>query len=415
MSETKPKASFLEVAVIGCGGRGRSLMKHVLLPREEIHIRAVCDNQPLRLEAGAELVENEQGRRPAAYACYQEMLLTESVDAVFVFSAWENHMPATLFAMERKIPVACEVGGAYSVHECWQLVDTYERTRTPVMLLENCCYGRTELALLRMVREGLFGELVHAEGGYLHDLRTEIGRGDLNHHYRHRNYLLRNAENYPTHELGPIAMLFDINRGNRIVSLAAQGGAAWGMRDWAARQSDVSELTRTARFAQSDIVKTILKLAGGQTITLTLDTTLPRPYSRGLRLAGTHAMYSEENHSIFIDDCAEHHAAHFKWREQWGNADQYVEKYEHPIWIRFQEAGIRGGHDGMDWLVFDGFLDALRAGEPMPVDAYDMATWMAVTALSDESLAIGGHPVAFPDFTKGQWLLRRPGDFAPVE
>ena len=126
-------------------------------------------------------------------------------------------------------------------------------------------------------------------------------------------------------------------------------------------------------------------------------------------------MYNEENHSIFIDDSAEHHAAHFKWREQWGNADHYVKKYEHPIWIRFQEAGIRGGHDGMDWLVFDGFLDALRAGEPMPVDAYDMATWMAVTALSDESLAIGGHPVAFPDFTKGQWLLRRPGDFAPVE
>ncbi|MDI9469693.1 MAG: Gfo/Idh/MocA family oxidoreductase [Bacillota bacterium] len=412
MNKTKQP---LEVAVIGCGGRGLSLMEHVLLPREEIFVRAVCDNHPPRLEAGLELVEDRRGYRPEGYASYQEMLLAEKLDAVFVFSAWENHLPATLLAMELKVPVACEVGGAYSIHECWQLVDSYERTRTPVMLLENCCYGRTELALLRMVREGLFGKLVHAEGGYLHDLRSEIGHGDQDHHYRHRNYRLRNAENYPTHELGPIAMLFDINRGNRIVSLASHGGGAWGMNDWAGRQTDVSELTRTARFAQSDIVKTMLKLAGGETITLTLDTTLPRPYSRGLRIAGTRAMYNEENHSFFFDDNARHQDAHLSWREHWGNADHYVEEYEHPIWVRFQAAGIRGGHDGMDWLVFDGFLNALRAGEPMPVDAYDMATWMAVTALSDESLALGGHPVAFPDFTKGQWLLRKPGDFAPVE
>ncbi|MDI9469692.1 MAG: Gfo/Idh/MocA family oxidoreductase [Bacillota bacterium] len=410
----RPVADDLKIAVIGLGRRSLLLLEHILLPREELHISALCDLLPQRLEAGLDLVEAARGRRPVGYCSYQEMLLTERLDAVLVFSSWENHLPATLFAMEQKVAVACEVGGAYSVHECWQLVDTYERTRTPVMLLENCCYGRTELALLEMVRAGLFGALVHAEGGYLHDLRNTIGYGEQRQHYRRQNYRLRNADSYPTHALGPIAMYFDINRGNRIVSLASQGGGAWGMEDWARRQPDFAAEAGSVRFAQSDIVKTQLGLAGGQTVTLTLDTTLPRPYSRGLRLAGTRAMYNEENHSIFEERKAEHADAHFNWRGQWGNADRYVEQYEHPIWSRFLERGVRGGHGGMDWLVFDAFFDTLVSGEEMPIDACDMATWMAVTALSEESLALGGQPLPFPDFTKGQWLLRRPAVFAAV-
>ena len=411
MSEER-NGQLLNVAVIGMGNRGMNLTEVILLPRENVRVRAICDDYAPHLERGRALVEAHYGEVPTCYADYEDMIRSESVDCVFVFSAWENHLPATLFAMREHIPVAVEVGGAYSVHECWQLIDTYEATGTPVMLLENCCYGRTELMLLRMLREGLFGELVHADGGYLHDLRTEIATGDLRHHYRHRNYLIRNSENYPTHELGPIAKFFDINRGNRITALASWSSGAFGLRDWAERHDEVSELTKRANFAQGDIVKTNLKLAGGQTITLTLDTSLPRWYCRGLALHGTRGIYQEENHSIFLDGVDDD--KHFTWRKEWGNADRFFEDYEHPIWTRYQEEGVRGGHDGMDWLVFSAFLDAVRSGDPMPIDVYDMATWMAVTSLSEDSLAIGGQPLPFPDFTRGQWLLREPGVFAPV-
>lgn len=396
----------LKVGVVGLGGRGFNLMEAILLPRENVAVVAVCDLYEDRTQKAADKVKEIKGNEPFATQDYRE-LLEQDLDAVLVSNSWEHHIPVTLLAMEKGIFAGVEVGGAYSVHELWQLVDTYERTGTPVMLLENCCYGREELMVTRMVREGLFGEIVHGSGGYLHDLREEVAYGRENRHYRLENYRHRNTENYPTHELGPIAQIMDLNYGNRMLTLTATASRAAGMQDYLEQGKGPEDLGNV-RFQQGDIVTTVIKCAGGETIVLTLDTTLPRFYSRGFTIRGTRGMYMEDNNSVFLDGVND--ADHFGWRDHWNNAKDFAEDYEHPIWKTYLDEGIKGGHGGMDWLVFDAWLEAVEQGTEAPIDVYDMASWMVISTLAEDSVAMGGHPVAIPDFTKGMWMTRRPRD-----
>lgn len=298
--------------------------------------------------------------------------------------------------------VGLEVGGAYSIEDCWQLVRVSEETKMPCMMLENCCYGRTELMVLNMVRQCFFGEVIHCEGGYHHDLRTEISNGIENRHYRLRNYLNRNCENYPTHELGPIAKVLNINRGNRMISLSSVSSKAAGLKQYISDNKSRDHELAGASFAQGDIVKTTIRCAHGETITLTLDTTLPRAYSRGFNVRGTKAAYNEENNSIFIDGV--HNEFDGDWSVKWGNAKEYQEEYDHPIWKEYSKGDIKGGHDGMDWLVFSAFFESVKAGTQTPIDVYDTATWMSISVLSEQSIACGGAVVAIPDFTNGKWL-----------
>lgn len=274
------------------------------------------------------------------------------------------------------------------------------------MMLENCCYGRDELMVLNMVRQGVFGEIVHCQGGYRHDLRDEIAGGRENRHYRFRNYLHRNCENYPTHELGPIANVLDINRGNRMLSLVSVASKAVGLHEYLVREKGEGYDASRMQFMQGDVVTTIIKCAHGETICLTLDTTLPRAYSRGFHVQGTKGMYMEDNKSIFLDQ--KDNAFDFNWQERWNNIAEYQGQYDHPVWKAYQEEGIRGGHDGMDWLVVRAFFDAAKKKLPVPIDVYDTAAWMCVSGLSEQSIAMGGMPVAIPDFTNGRWMQRKP-------
>jgi hypothetical protein len=267
--------------------------------------------------------------------------------------------------------------------------------------MENCCFGRYELMVLNMVRQGLFGEIVHCAGGYHHDLRTGLADSPKNRHYRLDEYLYRNCENYPTHELGPIAEVLDINRGNRMLKLNSIASKAAGLRSFIRDRGGQDDV----RIAQGDIVTTVITCARGETITLTLDTTLPRAYSRGFEVRGTKGMFFEDNRSIFLD--SEHQKFEFNGKGLWGNADSYFERYEHPIWKQYIKEGVQGGHDGMDWLEFSAFFKAVREGTPVPIDVYDMASWMSITTLSEDSVAIGGGPVPIPDFTNGKWITRK--------
>ena len=299
-----------------------------------------------------------------------------------------------------------EVGGSYGIEDCWELVNTYEKTKTPLMFLENCCFGRREMMAKNMAELGIFGDIVHCAGGYHHDLRREISYGNENKHYRLRNYLHRNTENYPTHELGPIARVLNINHGNRLVSLTSTASRAAGLHEYIVANKGEDDPLRNKVFEQGDIVTTVIKCAHGETITLTLDTTLPRYYSRGFTVRGTKGMYEEATDSVFLDR-AEDIALEGAWRkEQSGNADEYAKEYEHPLWKQYLEEGVKGTHDGMDWLEFRVFFDCLKNEKQLPVDVYDAATWMAVTALSEESIQKGSMPVTFPDFTRGKWMIR---------
>lgn len=394
----------IKVGWIGLGMRGTWLLQLIIRNMKDVEITAVCDLYEDRAEHAAELVEQKFGKRPIVTTKYEEVLAIADINAIINTTSWESHMNISIASMEANKYVACEVGGAYSVQECWQLVEAYERTKVPCMIMENCCYGREELMVLNMVKQGVFGEIVHCAGGYNHDLRNEIAFGKENRHYRLNEYIHRNCENYPTHELGPIAKILDINRGNRMVSLVSLASKASGMKEYIKKEkSDDLELTNTV-FKQGDIVTTIIKCARGETITITLDTTLPRYYSRGFTVRGTRGMYMEENKSIFLDDM--HAENHFDWPKHWGNADSFREQYEHPIWKKYMAEGVKEGHGGMDWLVFADFFDSVRNGTQTPLDVYDMAAWMCITALTEESIALGGQPVAIPDFTNGRWTKR---------
>lgn len=393
----------VRLGVIGLGGRGMS-QTQTLLQMKDIEISAVCDVYPDRVAAGQELVKKHRDYMPAGETDYRRVIDRKDVEAVLVFSSWETHIDICIDAMNAGKCVATEVGGANSVEDCWRLVRAYENTGIECMLLENCCYGKEEMTLLNMVRKGLFGTLVHCEGGYRHDLRSEIGMGDIDRHYRQRHFLHRNGELYPTHELGPIAQYLDINRGNRMVSLVSMASKAAGLHEWLKEHRGDSPLAN-AQVNEGDIVTTLIKCANGETITLTHDCTLPRPYSRGGVLQGTRGIWMEDNRSIYIEGMSPTDDGY--WTHRWESDKKYMDEYEHPLWKEYEEFGLRGGHGGMDYLALRAFIQSVQNGTVPPIDTYDTASWMAITALSEESVAMGSLPVPVPDFTGGRWLQKR--------
>jgi predicted dehydrogenase len=400
----------INIGIIGIGGgRGRGLMKDCILPRKEVRVAAVCDlHEDRRLEAAAQ-VEKAGQSRPLVSADYREVLAMKGLDAVLIATGWAPHIEIACAAMKAGLYTAVEVGGAYSLDDCWRLVRTHEETGTHCMLMENCCFGRYELLVLNMVRQGLFGEIVHCQGGYRHDLRGEISGGWENRHYRKDNYLLRNCENYPTHELGPLAEVLDINRGNRMVKLNSVASKAAGLHEFILSRQGADSPDAKLRFAQGDVVTTIITCARGETIVLTLDTTLPRAYSRAFHVQGTRGMFNEDTRTIFLDRQDE--KFEFSGKGLWGSADSYFEKYDHPLWKSYIEDGVQGGHDGIDWLEFSALFKAVRENAPPPIDVYDMASWMSISTLSEDSIALGGAPVPIPDFTNGKWLTRKDRPF----
>jgi len=393
----------LNFAVIGLGGRGTSLLTSVLLPlckSENLRVTAVCDVYEDRTVHAADKVAEAGFSRPATYTDYKEAVKHPGLDAVIVSSAWESHIEIAIAAMKAGLYTAMEVGGAYSVEDCWQLVHTYEETGRHCMLLENCCYGNEELAVLNMYRQGLLGGGGHSYGGYHHDLRGEIINGKEWRHYRLRNYINRNCDNYPTHEFGPIAKLLDINNGNRIVTLNSFASSSKSMHEFAVSERGADSPLGKTEFKQGDIVTTVIKCQKGQTIVLTLDTTLHRNYSRGFTVRGTKGSYFEDGRYFCIDDASDYK---FNPKKFWGNADDVIEEFKHDIWKNHTACD---DHGGMDWLVISAFVESVKKDIRPPIDTYDAATYMCITALSEQSITLGGSTVFVPDFTRSKWYRR---------
>ena len=271
------------------------------------------------------------------------------------------------------------------------------------MMLENCCYGRREMAALRMAREGLFGELVHAVGSYSHylpDCDLFVNRGEQGYPYRLDEYIHRNCEQYPTHALGPIAKIFGINRGNRFLTINSLASKSRGLSDYCARTLGENNPYRDTVFVQGDVVNSVITCANGETIALTLDTTLPRAfYSRSFSIRGTHGMCDEARRVFFLEGMKE---------EVENNEKEVMSEHEHPLHEEYLKGASLGGHGGMDWLVVRAFVESVKAGTDTPIDAYDTVTWMSIAPLSEESIRKGGAPVEIPDFTRGKWFRRTP-------
>ena len=228
----------IKIGVVGYGCRGRSITKSVLLKSPLFEVVAVCDEYEDRAEQGAADVEKVYGKAAFSSVDYRDVLAYEGLEAIYVATSWETHVRIAIETLKKGIPVAVEVGGAYSVEELWELVHTQEQTGTPLMFMENCCFGKHELLATSLVRHGVLGEIVHCHGAYAHYLAEEIAGGEIKRHYRLRNYLTRNCENYPTHELGPIAKVLNINRGNRLVSLVSIASKAVGMEDYISQNAE---------------------------------------------------------------------------------------------------------------------------------------------------------------------------------
>ena len=389
----------IKVAYLGLGGRGSGMLRHVFCEMPDVEITVLCDPYAPALERGRTILE--QAGRPAALLTsdYDEAIHHPDVDAVVIMTGWQQHAPLAEKAVLAGKYTAVEVGCAFDLQECHRLVEAYEKTGAPLMMLENCCYGRREMMALNLARKGLYGSIIHCAGGYHHDLCYEdlfrhVKEG--NPHYRLDSYIYRNCEQYPTHELGPISKLLNINRGNRMLTLSSFASRSGGLQEAAKFYLGEDSPYAKINYKQGDIITTVITCAGGETIHLCLDTTTPRPYySRNFTVRGTKGMSAEEGKVVFFEGMPE------PTRD---NEEEMFEKYDHPLHAEYHAMGEKGGHGGMDWLVVRAFVESVKRGTQTPIDVYDTALWMSIAALSEQSIAMGGAPVPIPDFTKGKWI-----------
>lgn len=391
----------IKIGYIGLGRRGFYVLEHCISEMKDVEITTICDTYAPNLKKTKEFLICKGLPEPIITEDYHDILNNPEIDAVFIMTCWEGRSALAIEAMKAGKYAAIEVGCAFDLRECYDLVDTYEKTGIPVMMLENCCYGRREMMALNIARQGLFGDIVHCAGGYHHYLPDCELFSDIDNEYKHyrlNSYIKRNCEQYPTHELGPISKVLNINRGNKMLTLSSFASRSGGLREAAKRELGEDSSYANMEYKQGDIITTVITCAGGETIHLCLDTTLPRPYySRNFTVRGTMGMYTEERkvlHLVGIENAKEN------------NEEEMFEKYDHPLHKEYAAMGEREGHGGMDWLVCRAFVEAVKNGTNTPIDAYDTAAWMAIAPLSEASIAKGGAPVEFPDFTKGKWVKR---------
>lgn len=393
----------IRIGYIGLGRRGASVLKDCFLEMKDVEVAAICDWEEERLEKNAALMEEKGMIRPYTTKDYKELLADDSIDAVVIMSGWDTHVEIAKASILAGKYTAMEVGCAYDIQQCHDLINAYEQTKAPLMMLENCCYGRIEMMALNMASQGLFGEIVHCKGAYMHNLNKDELFLDYDSpvpHYRVKEYISRNCEQYPTHELGPIAKLLGINRGNRMMKLTSTASKSRGLKAYAEKNLPADSIYNNVEYKQGDIVNTCITCANGETILLTLDTTLPLPYySRDFTVRGTRGMCSEERKVVLVEDVENAYL---------NDENAYYERYDHPLHAEYVKVGERAGHGGMDWLVCRAFVESVKRGVNTPIDAYDTVSWMSIAALSEMSIQKGGAPVDIPDFTKGKWMRREP-------
>ena len=397
----------IRIGYIGVGGQGTNLLRSSL-SMKDIEVPAVCDINPDHLKRAQQLVEKSGRDRPAGYGQGEEdfrrMLTRDDLDGAIIATPWEWHAAMAVETMKAGKYACTEVPGATTVQECWDLVDASEDTGMPLMMLENHSYQDNNLAVLNMIRAGLFGELIHGECGYQHDVRfTKLDdQGNLK--WRGRHSVVRNGDLYTTHGLGPVAQWMDINCGNRFLYLTSTATKSRGIKHHAFRLFGPGHSSARRNYALGDIVTTVIKTARGETITINHDTNSPRPYSNMMKIQGTKGVYNELRHAVYFEP----EDPHGKHREEWQDFAPYQEKYRHSYWKEFEKLAAGSGHGGTDYIKLRGFFDAVKDRKPAPVDVYDTVAWSVVSPLSEASVAKGSAPEEFPDFTRGKWLNRKP-------
>jgi hypothetical protein len=391
----------VRIGYVGVGGMGSAHVQN-LLKIEGVEIRAVCDIVPEKVERVRRWVIEAGQREPETYSRgpedFRRLCEQDDVDLVYNATPWEWHVPVSVAAMQAGKHAATEVPAATTLEECWQLVENAEKAGRHCIMMENCCYDRPEMMCLNMVKQGILGEILHAEAGYLHDLRgikfSDEGEGL----WRLAHSIRRNANLYPTHGLGPVSQCMDINRGDRFASLVSMSSPSRGLSLYAAKKFGPDDLRARRKYALGDVNVSLIHTALGKVITLYHDTNLPRPYSRIHIVQGTQGLFEKYPNRVYIEGRSE--------LDKWDELGKYAE-FDHPVWKEQEERAKGAGHGGMDFIEDYRLIEALRTGRPPDMDVYDAAAISAVTPLSERSVATGGQPVEFPDFTRGQWKTPR--------
>jgi predicted dehydrogenase len=413
----------VRIGFVGLGSRGYSaLLRYPHI--EGVEIKALCDILPERVQMCQKLLKEKGVAEAIEYSgneeSWKEMVKREDLDLIYVCTPWSNHTSIGVFAMNHGKHVAIEVPCALTVAECWELVNTSEKTRQHCMMLENCCYDFFEMTTLSMAQQGVFGEIIHAEGAYIHNLaETLFTDGPNNVNFWRRKYNEKHTGNpYPTHGLGPVAQIMNINRGDRFTVLSSMStNSQLGMKAFANEKYGKNSFEANLKIKLGDMNTSMLQTANGKTVMIQHDITSPRPYSRIHLISGTkgiaqkypmiHAAGIESSLEISEGGALPVGIALEPNPHEWLKPEELaklVEKYKHPITRQYGEMAKQvGGHGGMDFIMDSRLIYCLRKGLPLDQSVYDGVTWSSIVELSEKSVLSGSKPIEVPDFTRGEW------------
>jgi hypothetical protein len=411
-SEAQPAPAFaakpietVRIGFVGIGGQGGGHVRN-LLRIPNCRITAVCDIRQERTDWAAKQIAEAGHPAPTAYTRgprdFERLCETEDLDLVFNATPWEWHAPIMLAAMKNGKHTATEVPAVMTLEDCWAIVEAAETHQRHCVMMENCNYDRMEMMVFNMVRQGALGEILHAGGGYLHDLR-EIKFADSGEGLWRRAWSMKLDGNlYPTHGLGPVANCLDINRGDRFDYLVSMSGPSRGLQAWAAEHEPSDSPKRKERYVLGDVNASLIKTARGRTIYVEHCTNLPRPYSRINLVQGSKGIFQGYPNRVYIEGRGREH--------QWEDASTVLGDFEHPLWRELAEQAKGAGHGGMDYIEDYRLIKCLHEGKPTDMDVYDAAALSAVVELSVRSVKRRSEAVDVPDFTRGRWKSRPPLD-----
>lgn len=401
-----PKLDKVRIGFIGLGNRGPGAverMSHI----QNVEIVALCDQYGDRVDACQKILSRNGLPQANVYSgskeAWKKMCERPDIDLVYICTPWALHTPMSVYAMEHGKHAATEVPAAISLDECWQLVETSEKTQKHCMMLENCCYDFFELLTLNMARQGFFGEIIHGEGAYIHDLlELNFEKNGYAEMWRLKeNY--RNGNIYPTHGLGPICQIMNINRGDRMDYLTSLHSADFMMEAEAQKRAmeDSFYTEFVGKKFRGNMNTTLIRTVKGRSIMIQHDVTSPRPYSRIHLVSGTKGVAQKWPSPARI-------ATRHEWLKE-EEIKKLQEQYTPEIVRRVGEMARQiGGHGGMDFMMDWRLIDCLRNGLPLDQDVYDAALWSSIAPLSIRSVANRSSSVDVPDFTRGAWKTNSP-------
>ncbi len=401
----------VRIAIVGTGLRGSSVLGE-FLAIDNVQITALCDIVPEKVARAAKRVVAAGQPEPAMFTAgdhdFENLVKRDDIDFVYTATPWPWHTPVALAAMKAGKHVGTEVPVAMSLEQCWELVDTSEKTRRHCLMMENCCYDFNEMLVNTMVKQGVFGEILYAEAAYIHDLRALLFEDRDEGLWRRIPHTNRQGNFYPTHGLGPVAWYLDIHKGDRFDYLVSMSTAERGLSLWREEHIPKDSPKWQEHYVEGDINTSFIKTQKGKTILLTHAVTTPTPYDRLNSVRGTKGVFKDYPGRYYIEGRVGPDGKPLG--ESFRTVDELKADYTHPLWQRIGEiAKAKGGHGGMDYIMAYRLVECIRQGLPPDFDVYDAAAWSSPWPLSETSVKRGSIPVKFPDFTRGGWQNSRAG------